>query len=59
MADAWLRLGDQDRALDWLERAAEARMHRALFLAVDADYAPLRSHPRFAGLLARLGLGAA
>ena len=59
MADAWLRLGDHDRALDWLEQAAEARLLRILFLAVDADYAPLRGHPRFAALLARVGLGAA
>lgn len=59
MADAWLRLGDPDRAIAWLEQAADARFLRCLFLAVDADYASLRGHPRFAALLARLGLDGA
>ena len=57
MADAWLRLGEPDLALDWLEQAVEARMVRTLHLAVDPDYTPLHGRPRFEALLARSGLG--
>jgi hypothetical protein len=56
MADAWLRLEEPDRALAWLERAAEMRLVRVLFLGVDPDYARLRGHPRYAALLAATGL---
>lgn len=56
MADAWLRLGENGRAIDWLERAADQRLYRSIYLAVDPDYAPLRGEGRFAALLARLHL---
>ena len=56
MTDAWLRAGDPSRALDWLERAVENRMLRALYLAVDPDYGPLRGETRFRLLLDRMGL---
>jgi tetratricopeptide (TPR) repeat protein len=58
LTDAWLRLGEADRALDWLERAADRHMLRVVHLAVDPDYAVLRGHPRFERLLRRLGLPA-
>lgn len=56
MADAWLRLGEPDLALDWLEQAVDARVVRTLHLAVDPDYTPLHGRPRFEALLARAGL---
>lgn len=56
MTDAWLRVGDPDRALDWLERAVDQNMLRSVHLAIDPDYASLRAAPRFAVLLQRLGL---
>lgn len=56
MTDAWLRVGDKARALDWLERAVDQRMLRSLHLAVDPDYEVVRSDPRFRSLLARMGL---
>ena len=59
MTDAWLRLGDADHAFGWLERAADQRLLRVLHLAVDPDYASLRGEPRFAALLARMGLAPA
>ena len=56
MADAWMRVGEPDRALDWLERAVEEGLYRAVFLGVDPDYDALRAEPRFARLLVRAGL---
>lgn len=56
MTDAWLRVGDAAHALDWLERAADQRMLRAVHLAVDPDYDRVRGEPRFRRLLARMGL---
>jgi hypothetical protein len=58
MTDLWIRLGEPERALDWLERQAEQRMLRVLHLAVDPDYAALRGEPRFRRLLAHMGLEA-
>jgi len=56
MVDAWLRVGDAERVLDWLERTVEQRMVRAVHLAVEPAYAPLRSEPRFRRLLDQMGL---
>ena len=56
MADAWLRVGEPARALAWLERAADQRLYRVLFLAVDPSYAALAGETGFSALAARLGL---
>ena len=47
LADLWLRLGDRERAMHWLEAALEARIFRVLWIGVDAAYDPLREEPRF------------
>jgi adenylate cyclase len=50
-------LGEVDRALDLLERTMPGTSaHRRAWLAHDADFAPLRGHPRFEALLRRLGV---
>ena len=47
-------LGEQDQALDWLEKALEAREPGAITLKTDPLWDPLRSHPRFQAMLKQL-----
>lgn len=47
--------GGIDEALRWLERAVDGRDPEVAYLKVDPRWDPLRSDPRFAGLLDRLG----
>jgi hypothetical protein len=55
LAYTYLALGDSDRALTLLERAADQRDPALLWLGVDPRVDPLRGTPRFDALLARLG----
>ncbi|MBI1796716.1 MAG: protein kinase [Candidatus Eisenbacteria bacterium] len=48
-------LGDLDAALDWMERAFEQRDGGLVWLQVHPRLDPLRGHPRFAALAARMG----
>jgi len=58
MAQALIRvgLGEHDEALDALERAYDARALMLTSIRMDPRYRPLRSDPRFADLLRRIGL---
>jgi TolB-like protein/Tfp pilus assembly protein PilF len=49
-------LGDKDEAFAWLEKAYEERRQRLTWLNVDPLLDPLRSDPRFADLVRRVGL---
>jgi TolB-like protein/DNA-binding winged helix-turn-helix (wHTH) protein/Tfp pilus assembly protein PilF len=49
-------LGESDPALDWLEKAYENRCGWLAWLKVDPKLDNLRSDPRFADLLQRVGL---
>jgi TolB-like protein/Tfp pilus assembly protein PilF len=51
-------LEDKDQAFTWLEKAYEERFNRLAYLKVDALWDPLRSDPRFADLLRRVGIPA-
>jgi len=51
-----LGLGELDTSVDWLERAVASRSPYAIWLEVKPVYAELRSHPRFAALIHRVGL---
>ncbi len=53
------RLGEADRAIDWLERARQQHRPWLVFLRVDPRFASLHGHPRFETLAARLRLPAA
>ena len=50
-----LGLGDTDEAFDWLERSVEARDWQLAMLKVEPAFDDLRSDPRFAALLERVG----
>jgi len=52
----YVGLSDKDRAFAWLQRAADARAWELPSLKADPMFDPLRSDPRFAPLLDRLGL---
>jgi TolB-like protein/DNA-binding winged helix-turn-helix (wHTH) protein/Tfp pilus assembly protein PilF len=49
-------LGNFEQALDWLEKAFDERAANVVFIGVDPSFDPLRAHPRFQALLARIGL---
>ena len=48
-------LGETDRAFDWLARASDAQSEALIWLAVDPLLDALRTDPRFAALMARIG----
>lgn len=49
-------MGENDKAIDWLEKAYSDRSNAIVFSKVDPQLDPLRSHPRFQSLLQRLAL---
>jgi len=49
-------LGDQEHALEWLERALNERSLEMIFLKVDPRFDRLHADARFVGLLRRMGL---
>ena len=54
-AQSYIMLGDKDQALTWLNKAYDARS-QILFTKVDPHWDTIRSDPRFADLLRRMGL---
>jgi tetratricopeptide (TPR) repeat protein len=56
IARIYLRLKNYDQALPWLERATERPNFFLPYVAVDPIYDPLRSNPRFLGIVKKLGL---
>ncbi len=57
MAYVWTGLGEDERALDWLERAYEERAGGVFGMKGSFLFAPLRPHPRFQALLRKMNLG--
>jgi DNA-binding winged helix-turn-helix (wHTH) protein/TolB-like protein len=49
-------LGDKDQAFGWLEKAYGERSNSLVYLKLDPAFDSLRSDPRFAALVARIGL---
>jgi serine/threonine-protein kinase len=56
IARDYLRLGDKEEALNYLEKGYQERDGAMAYLAVDPFYDPLRSDPRFQNLLRRMNL---
>jgi hypothetical protein len=48
------RVGHVDAAFEWLERGFEDRTRYMVNLAIEPQFDPLRSDPRFAALLRRM-----
>jgi hypothetical protein len=53
----YVALGDTDKALDWLEKAADERSAWIVFIKVDPRFDALRGTERFQALLRRIGFG--
>jgi TolB-like protein/Flp pilus assembly protein TadD len=49
-------LRETDRAFEWFNRAADARIGTTAWMAIDPRGAPLRDDPRFLQLMVRFGL---
>lgn len=56
IATAWVGLGQNDRALEWLERALDVRDDRLVYLAVDAHFLELHDDADFRAYVERVGL---
>jgi hypothetical protein len=56
LANVYIGLGDKDQAFFWLEKAYQERSYYLAFLKVFPGDDSLRSDPRFADLLRRMGL---
>ena len=56
LAYVHIGLGETDAAFDWLEKSVQARDWQLGMLKVEPAFDSLRSDPRFAGLLERVGL---
>ncbi len=55
-ARVYVALGENNAALDLLEKAYHERSGCVAFLKVEHDWDPLRSEPRFIALLKKVGL---
>jgi TolB-like protein/DNA-binding winged helix-turn-helix (wHTH) protein/cytochrome c-type biogenesis protein CcmH/NrfG len=56
LANVYIGLGDKERAFFWLEKAYEERSNYIAWMKVFPIVDPLRSDPRFASLLQKVGL---
>ena len=56
LVNVYIGLGDKDKAFEWLEKAFQERSNFVAYLKVFPIADPLRSDPRYADLLRRVGL---
>ena len=52
----YVGLGDKEHAFEWLEKAFRERSDILIYLQVDPRLDPIRSDPRFADLVRRVGI---
>ena len=50
----YLGLGENERAIEWLEKAFEERAGRLVYLRAERAFDPLRGDPRFQRMVERL-----
>ena len=55
IAADYAMLGEKDKAFQWLDEAIRVGDGGLMYLRVDDRFEPLRSDPRFAALVRRLG----
>jgi tetratricopeptide (TPR) repeat protein len=55
IASYYAAAGEEDLAFQWLEKAFQARIPQLMHLKADPDFDAIRSDPRFADLLRRIG----
>ena len=55
-AIVYVGLGDKNRAFEWLNKADEERNDYLIYLKCEPMFDPVRSDPRFAELVRRIGL---
>ena len=56
IAEVYLALGEEERTLDWLQKAADERSNMVIYLKVDPRFERLHSNPRFQDLVRRIGI---
>jgi len=56
VAELQLAVGEDDEAIDWLEKAADEHANQVIFLHLDPRFEGLHSNPRFQNLLRRVGV---
>jgi hypothetical protein len=56
VAYQYARLGERDRAFEWLERAYRARVQHLVWIKVEPSLDGLRGDPRYKDLVRRMGL---
>jgi serine/threonine-protein kinase len=56
LALGYARLGEKEKALQWLEKAFESHTRDLIYIKVEPSYDPLRAEPRFQALVERLRL---
>jgi hypothetical protein len=54
IANAFMRLGDRESAIQWLVKAAASNVGGIEFTLQDSLYAPIRSDPRIQALVEQL-----
>jgi TolB-like protein/Tfp pilus assembly protein PilF len=56
VAELQLAVGEDDKAIQWLEKAVEEHANQVIFLHLDPRFERLHSNPRFQNLLRRVGV---
>jgi len=56
IAEAYMRIGEKEKAIDWLEKAYEEHDSGLVSLGVEPMFDPIRTDQRFQGILKRMRL---